>query len=79
MNTEHKLTPYYKDVLNYLAEAYGSTGSIEARNVNKESLAMAGIMLDLLEVNTAILEELKAIKADKGTAVKTVTSTKVTK
>ena len=64
MEIKHRLSPYYQDVLNYLADTYGSTGSIEARNVDKESLAMAGVMLDLLDVNKLLLEELKAIKEE---------------
>ena len=83
MEIKHRLTPYYQDVLTYLAETYGSTGSIEARNVDKESLAMAGVMLDLLESNKLLLEELKAIKeeikANKTEDTKTVKATTATK
>ena len=68
---EHKLSKYHADVLEYLTSTYGSTNSIEARNVNKENLAMAGVMLDLLEatqenlaINKEILEVLKAQKVE---------------
>lgn len=68
---EHKLSKYHSDVLSYLTDIYGSTNSIEARNVNKENLAMAGVMLDLLEatqenlaVNKEILESLKSAKVE---------------
>jgi len=86
MEIKHRLTPYYQDVLTYLAETYGSTGSIEARNVDKESLAMAGVMLDLLDSNKLLLEELKAIKeeiksnkTEESKVGKATSSTKATK
>jgi hypothetical protein len=63
----------------YIHERYGAN-TPEARGVNKESLLLVDLVVDLIEINKELLAEIKAMREEaKGEVKKVATATKVTK